>query len=172
MKRGNMKINFRDDTITVLGENIPLMMTSGHGIPITKLRQLIKNWETSSTSSIRLHLSETKGNYVILQWQFARNTTQEKLWDWSINTGQTCWFNNKLKDKIKEVSNVCTTSSHWVTNGEKISEDSSHGLVVIQGTHVSQHHHSFLTKNQKHIQDSDICIWICGQTFVRLQWWI
>lgn len=62
-----MKINFRDDTITVLGENIPLMMTSGHGIPITKLRQLIKNWETSSTSSIRLHLSETKGNYVILQ---------------------------------------------------------------------------------------------------------
>ena len=38
--------------------------------------------------------------------------------------------------------------------------------------HVSQHHHSFLTKNQKHIQDSDICIWICGQTFVRFQWWI
>ena len=78
MKRGNMKINFRDDTITILGEYIPLMMTSGHGIPITKLRLLIKNFETSSTSSIRLHLSETKGNYVISN-EFARNTTQEKL---------------------------------------------------------------------------------------------
>ena len=137
------------------------------------------SWDNSS--KIGKPLQQVPSGYIYLKpeatMSYYNDSLQETLlrknsWDWSINTGQTCWFNNKLKDKIKEVSNVCTTSSHWVTNGEKISEDSSHGLVVIQGTHVSQHHHSFLTKNQKHIQDSDICIWICGQTFVRLQWWI
>ena len=137
------------------------------------------SWDNSS--KIGKPLQQVPSGYIYLKpkatMSYYNDSLQETLlrknsWDWSINTGQTCWFNNKLKDKIKEVSNVCTTSSHWVTNGEKMSEDSSHGLVVIQGTHVSQHHHSFLTKNQKHIQDSDICIWICGQTFVRLQWWI
>ena len=42
MKRGNMKINFQDDTITTLYENIPLLTTSsGHyAIPITKTNKL------------------------------------------------------------------------------------------------------------------------------------
>ena len=43
MERENMKINFQDDTITILDANIPLMTTSSghHAIPITKAKQII-----------------------------------------------------------------------------------------------------------------------------------
>ena len=61
MKRGNMKINFQDDTITILDENIPLMTTpSGdYAIPITKAKQIINNFERGSTNSITLALLRT-----------------------------------------------------------------------------------------------------------------
>lgn len=60
-----MKTNFKNDTITLLHEDIPLMTTfTGHyAIPITKQRQLINNFEGGSTSSIMLVLSEAKDNY-------------------------------------------------------------------------------------------------------------
>lgn len=101
------------------------------------------SWDNSS--KILKPLQQVPSAYIYLkpkatmsyQMSLQETLLRKNSWDWSINTGQTCWFNNKLKDKIKEVSNVCTTSSHWVTNGEKISEDSSHGLVVIQGTRLS-----------------------------------
>ena len=88
MKRGNMKINFKDDTIIILDENIPLLTTSsGHyAIPITKAKQIINNFERGSTNSITLTLSEVKDNYNValkLHRQFA-HPTQEKLLRWAM----------------------------------------------------------------------------------------
>ena len=47
MKKGQMKINFQDDTITVLDEKIPLITTSsGHyAVPITQATRIINNFE-------------------------------------------------------------------------------------------------------------------------------
>ena len=113
MKRGNMKVNFQDDTITILDENIPLMTTSsGHyAIPITKAKQIINNFERGSTYSITLALSEVKANYSValkLHQQFL-HPTQGKLLKLLNNAGQPRSTNNELKEKIKEVSNTCTT---------------------------------------------------------------
>ena len=71
-----MKINFQDDRITVLDETIPLMTTSsGHyAIPITKAKQIIKDFKKRSSNSITLALSEVKDNYIValkLHLQFA-----------------------------------------------------------------------------------------------------
>ena len=113
MKRGNMKINFQDDTITILHEIIPLMTTSsGHYIiPITKAKQIINNFERGSTNSITLALSKVMDNYNValkLHRQFA-HPTQEKLLKLINNAGHPWSANNELKEKIKEVSNTCKT---------------------------------------------------------------
>ena len=111
MKTENMKINFQDDTITILDENIPLMTTSsGHyAIPIRK--QIINNFERGSTNSITLALSTVKGNYNValkLHQQFM-HPTQDKLLKLINNAGHPWSTNNELKEKIKEVSNTFTT---------------------------------------------------------------
>ena len=117
-----MKINFQDDTITILDENNLLMTTSsGHyAIPITKAKQIINNFERGSTNSITLALFEVKDNYNValkLHRQFP-HPAQEKLLKLinnarhplSINNaGHPLSTNNELKEKIKEVSNTCTT---------------------------------------------------------------
>ena len=113
MKRGNMKINFQDDTITILYKNILLMTTSsGHyAIPITKAKHVINNFERGSTYSIKLALFEVKDNYNVtlkLHQQFM-HPTQGKLLKLLNNAGQPRSTNNELKEKIKEVSNTCTT---------------------------------------------------------------
>ena len=108
-----MKINFQDDTITILDENIPLMTTfCGHyAIPITKTKQIINNFERGSTNSITLALSKVKGNYNValkLHQQFM-HSTQDKLLKLINNAGHPWSTNNELKEKIKEVSNTFTT---------------------------------------------------------------
>ena len=113
MKTENMKINFQDDTITILDENIPLMTTSsGHyAIPITKAKQIINNFERGSTNSITLALSKVKDNYNValkLHQQFV-HPTQDKLLKLINNAGHPWSTNNELKEKIKEVSNTFTT---------------------------------------------------------------
>ena len=113
MKRGNMKINFQDDRIAILDENIPLMKTSSgyYTIPITKAKQIINNFKRGSTNSITLALSEVKDNYDValkLHRQFVY-PTQEKLLKLINNAGHPWSTNNELKEKIKEVSNTCTT---------------------------------------------------------------
>ena len=106
MKRGNMKINCQDDTITILDENIPLMATSrGHyAIPITKAKQIINNFERGSINSITLALFEVKDNYNValkLHRQFV-HPTQEKPLKLINNAGHLWSTNNELKEKIKE----------------------------------------------------------------------
>ena len=96
-----MKINFQDDTITTLYENIPLLTTSsGHyAIPITKTKQIINNFERGSTYSITLALSEVKDNYNValkLHRQFM-HPTQGKLLKLLNNAGQPRSTNNELK---------------------------------------------------------------------------
>ena len=113
MKRENIKINFQDDTITILNENIPLMATSsGHyAIPITKAKQIINNFERGSTNSITLALSKVKDNYNValkLHQQFV-HPTQDKLLKLINNAGHPLSTSNELKEKIKEVSNTFTT---------------------------------------------------------------
>ena len=108
-----MKINFQDDTITILDENIPLMTTSsGHyAIPITKTKQIINNFERGSTNSITLALSKVKDNYIValkLHQQFV-HPTQDKLLKLINNAGHPLSTSNELKEKIKEVSNTFTT---------------------------------------------------------------
>ena len=108
-----MKINFQDDTITILDENIPLMTTfCGHyAIPITKTKQITNNFERGSTNSITLALSKVKGNYNValkLHQQFM-HPTQDKLLKLINNAGHPWSTNNELKEKIKEVSNTFTT---------------------------------------------------------------
>ena len=103
MKRGNMKVNFQDDTITILDENIPLMTTSsGHyAIPIRK--QIINNFKRGSTNSITLALSEVKDNYKValkLHQQFP-HPTQKKLLKVINNAGHPWSTKSELKQKIK-----------------------------------------------------------------------
>ena len=44
MKKAKMKINFQNNTINVIGENIPLVITSGHyALPLTQAKQAINN---------------------------------------------------------------------------------------------------------------------------------
>ena len=59
-----MKINFQDDTITILDESIPLITTSsGHyAIPITKAKRIINNFEREVTDPITLTLSHKMSN--------------------------------------------------------------------------------------------------------------
>ena len=80
MKKGNMKINFQDDRITVLDETIPLMTTSsGHyAIPITKAKQIIKDFKKRSSNSITLALSEVKDNYIVALKQHRQFALQHK----------------------------------------------------------------------------------------------
>ena len=75
-----MKINFQDDRITVLDETIPLMTTSsGHyAIPITKAKQIIKDFEKRSSNSITLALSEVKDNYIVALKQHRQFALQHK----------------------------------------------------------------------------------------------
>ena len=108
-----MKINFQDDTIKILYENILLMTTSSrhYAIPITKAKHVINNFERGSTYSIKLALFEVKDNYNVtlkLHRQFM-HPTQGKLVKLLNNAGQPRSTNNELKEKIKEVSNTCTT---------------------------------------------------------------
>ena len=108
-----MKINFQDDTIAIIYENIPLLATSsGHyAIPITKAKQIINNFKRGSTNSITLALPEVKGNYKValkLHRQFP-HPTQEKLLKVINNAGHPWSTKNELKQKIKEVSNTSTT---------------------------------------------------------------
>ena len=100
-----MKINFQDDTITILYENIPLLTTSsGHyAIPITKTKQIINNFKRGSTNSITLALSEVKDNYKValkLHQQFP-HPTQEKLLKVINNAGHPWSTKSELKEKIK-----------------------------------------------------------------------
>ena len=106
-----MKINFRDDRITILDETIPLMTTSSgpYAIPITKAKQIIQNFEKRSSNSITLALSEIQDNYNValkLHRQFA-HPTQEKLLKLINNAGHPWSTNNELKEKIKEVFKAC-----------------------------------------------------------------
>ena len=101
-----MKINFQDDTIAILYENIPLLATSsGHyAIPITKAKQIINNFKRGSTNSITLALPEVKGNYKValkLHRQFP-HPTQEKLLKVINNVGHPWSTKNELKQKIKK----------------------------------------------------------------------
>ena len=75
-----MKINFQDDRIRVLDETIPLMTTSsGHyAIPITKAKQIIKDFEKRSSNSITLALSEVKDNYIVALKQHRQFALQHK----------------------------------------------------------------------------------------------
>ena len=75
-----MKINFQDDRITVLDETIPLMTTSsGHyAIPITKAKQIIKDFKKRSSNSITLALSEVKDNYIVALKQHRQFALQHK----------------------------------------------------------------------------------------------
>ena len=44
MKKAQMKINFQNNTINVIGENIPLVIASGHyALPLTQAKQAINN---------------------------------------------------------------------------------------------------------------------------------
>ena len=80
-----MKINFQDDRITVLDETIPLMTTSsGHyAIPITKAKQIIKDFEKRSSNSITLALSEVKDNYIVALKQHRQFALQHKRNFWN-----------------------------------------------------------------------------------------
>ena len=59
MKKANMNLDFENDTVTILGERIPLVMVaSGHySIPITKPVILSNKLEKGNLSSITLSVS-------------------------------------------------------------------------------------------------------------------
>ena len=68
MKKGEMKINFQNDTFTIMNESIPLVTTdSGHyAIPITKAKQVINNIEREPEILIILTVNQT---LLIMIWQ-------------------------------------------------------------------------------------------------------
>ena len=120
MKRGNMKINFQDDTITMLNENIPLVTTSsGHyAIPITKPKQIINNIERDLFTSVTLTVSNSMTDQdmaIKLHRQFA-HPSQDKLIQLLNNAGEPWSTNTKLKDCIKSLSKECTTCAIYKKN--------------------------------------------------------
>ena len=56
MKKGEMKINFQNDTINAFGENIPLIITTSlhYTITLTSAKQAINNIDRENNSAITL----------------------------------------------------------------------------------------------------------------------
>ena len=113
MKRANMRLNFKNDTITAFGQPINLIVTkSGHyAIPITNNKQILNDLNTTHHQHITLTFTNNKSDKDIamkLHRLFAHPTSNKliKL----INSAGQEWRNNQnLKAEIFKVTNECNT---------------------------------------------------------------
>jgi len=114
MKKGQMHLNFANDTVNAFGNEIPLTTTSCglYALPLTKPRQIIANLDHSSCSErIILRAVSDKSEKEIaekLHRQFAHPTAERLIR--LINTAGAQWsHNDKLKEQIKTVTESCQT---------------------------------------------------------------
>ena len=112
MKRAQIQLNFKNDTITFLGEEIPLQTTSNglYYLPITTPKQLINRLSsTSKGNPLILNVTNSKTNKEIavkLHRCFA-HPSEDKLLKLVNNAGSK-WANNKdLKEEIRKISKEC-----------------------------------------------------------------
>ena len=110
-----MKTNFRNDTINVIGENIPLITTNSchYAIPLTSAKQAINNIDRGNDSAITPtinNVSEQSNQTITLKLhqQFAHPAT-ERLTHLLSNTGTPWCDNTDLKNEIKNVTENCST---------------------------------------------------------------
>ena len=113
MKKANMNLDFENDTVTILGERIPLVTTaSGHySIPITKPVILSNKLEKGNLSSITLSVSKEQSNHEVaskLHRQFA-HASEGKLMSLIKNAGHPWSTNEELKQEIVKVCKDCKT---------------------------------------------------------------
>ena len=128
MKRANLKVNFKDDTINIFNEVIPLLANSGHyTIPMTKAKKFISNVERDTDmritpikldSVINKSLSDSKDDHDIVLKIFRQfaHTCQEKLLQLIKNAGKPWRNNQNLKEEIKNVSGNCSTCKRYKKN--------------------------------------------------------
>ena len=107
MKQANSELNFKDDTIEILGQTLNLQITrSGHyALPLGRNKQLIVDSNRKPDLSITLHVKNvtTEATALKLHRQFAHPPAQ-RLIKLVQNKGEEC---KDLIEAIKEISEKC-----------------------------------------------------------------
>ena len=112
MKQANMKLNFKNDTLTAVGQPINLIVTKRehYTIPITNNKHILSDLNSTdqqNTPTLTNNKSD-KDIAIKIYRQFA-NPTSNKLIK-LINSASQEWINNEnLKAKILKVTNECNT---------------------------------------------------------------
>ena len=112
MKRAQIQLNFKSDTITFMGEEIPLQTTTNglYCLPITAPKQLINQISsTENNDHIILNVTDSKTNKEIaikLHRCFA-HPSEDKLLKLVNNAGRKWSDNKELKEEIKKLSKEC-----------------------------------------------------------------
>jgi len=111
LKKGNMGVNFGDDSINAFGQKLPLQITSNglYSLPITRSSQLINNLADKEDKSVILAVNEGKSDNAIatkLHRCFA-HPSAERLLRLVNHAGERWSQNANLKQEISKVTEAC-----------------------------------------------------------------
>ena len=112
MKRAQIQLNFKNDTIKFMGEEIPLQTTSNglYCLPITAPKQLINQLSnTANNDHIILNITTSKTNKDIATklYRCFAHPSEDRLLK-LVNSAGPKWSDNKdLKEEIKKLFKKC-----------------------------------------------------------------
>ena len=118
MKKGEMELKFSNDTINILGNEIPLNTTSSglYHLPLTSEKQLLEKVNNNNEHDLTvLCITENKSNKEIalkLHHSFAHPSAEKLLK--LINNSRKEWSGNAdLKREVKEITNNCEMCNRY-----------------------------------------------------------
>ena len=113
MKQANSELNFKDDTIQILGQSLNLLVTrSGHyALPLGRNRQLIVDSARKPELSLTLHIKNAtvEATAIKLHRQFA-HPPPNRLIKLVQSKGEEC---KELIEAIKEISDRCQVCKQY-----------------------------------------------------------
>ena len=113
MKQAKSELNFKDDTIEILGQNLNLLVTrSGHyALPLGRNKQLMVDSARQPDISLTLHVKNitAEATAIKLHRQFA-HPPPHRLIKLVQNKGEEC---SELIDAIKEISAKCQVCKQY-----------------------------------------------------------